>query len=225
MTQPRTVSIVLPTYNRGHCIEQTIDSILLQTFKNWELIICDDGSTDNTQLISEWYCLRDARIKYHRNPQNLGLPRNRNIGVSLSEGRLIYFIEDDVVIEPDCLETLVKTYEELKTSGNKVGAIGPRNLEPKKNGRLIMLERFVGNRVRGKMKSPSLIGKWTGLLYQNYGWDSVIVRETVLVPSWSLFDREAMVAVGGSSAGDAACGRRYRGAGFCQQCHVAWRVL
>ena len=197
MTEPKAVSIVLPTYNRAHCIERTIDSILGQTFTDWELIICDDGSTDNTQLIAERYCLRDTRVKYHRNPQNMGLPRNRNTGVSLSRGRLIYFIEDDVVLEPDCLEMLVTTCEELKAAGNKVGAVGPRNLEPKKQGRLLILERQVGNRVRGKMKSPSLIDRWTGLLYQNYGWDCGEVKETMLVPSWSLFDRAALMEVGG----------------------------
>jgi glycosyltransferase involved in cell wall biosynthesis len=197
MTEPEAVSIVLPTYNRAYCIGRTIDSILAQTFSNWELIICDDTSTDNTRLIAQSYCDRDSRIHYHRNPQRRGLPGNRNAGISLSTGELVYFIEDDVVIEPDCLEMLVQAFRELKAKGISVGGIGPRTFEPKKQGRLMLLERYVGSQKRKRMNSPSLIDKWTGLLYQNFALDCSSVTETMLVPSWSLFSKEAIKEVGG----------------------------
>lgn len=197
MSKPEIVSIILPTYNRAYCIERTIDSVLAQTFSNWELIICDDASTDSTQLIVQSYCERDSRIHSHRNPQRRGLPRNRNTGISLTTGELVYFIEDDVVIEPDCLEMLVQAFEELKAKGIRIGGIGPRTFEPKKKGRLMLLERYEGNQRRKKLNSPSLIDKWTGLMYQNFALDCSNVTETMLVPSWSLFDKEAIKEVGG----------------------------
>lgn len=197
MSKPEIISIILPTYNRAYCIERTIDSILAQTFSNWELIICDDASTDDTRLIAQSYCERDARIHYHRNPQRQGLPKNRNIGVSFAKGELIYFIEDDVVIEPDCLEKLVETFRELRAKDIKVGGIGPRSFEPQKQGRLMLLERYVGNQKRKRMNSPSLIDKWTGLMYQNFALDCDGAIETMLVPSWSLFARDALKEIGG----------------------------
>ena len=197
MTEGEVVSIVLPTYNRAYCIARTIDSVLAQTFSNWQLIICDDASTDNTRLIAQSYCDRDSRIHYHRNSRNQGLPQNRNTGISLSEGELIYFIEDDVVIEPDCLEMLVNTLKELKAKGISVGGIGPRTFEPKKQGRLMLLERYVANQKRKRMDTPALIDKWTAFIYENFTLDCGDVTETMLLPSWSLFTRDTLRAIGG----------------------------
>ena len=196
MDQHRTVSIILPSYNRAYCIGQTIDSVLAQTFSNWDLIVCDDASTDNTELVVKLYCEQDSRIHYYCNPWNQGLPGNRNRGLFLSKGELVYFIEDDVVIEPDCLEILVNTLEELKGKGVKVGGVGSRSLEPKKQGRLMLLERHMGDQKRKGMDSPSAINKWTGLMYQNFAIDGKMV-ETVLLPSWSLFTRDALNKIGG----------------------------
>lgn len=197
MSKSEFVSIILPTYNRAYSIGEAIESVLAQTYANWELIISDDGSTDNTQSVVRGYCEKDSRIHYHRNPQRQGLPKNRNIGVSLSKGELIYFIEDDVVIEPDCLEILVKTFNEIKAKGIKVGGIAPRSFEPRKQGKLMFLERYVGDQKRKNMNSPALIDKWTGLMYQNFSLDCGDVRETPLVPSWSLFAKDAFAEIGG----------------------------
>jgi glycosyltransferase involved in cell wall biosynthesis len=197
VSKREAVSIILPTYNRAYCIERAVDSVSAQTFSNWELIICDDASTDDTESVVKSYCEQDSRIRYHRNPRNQGLPKNRNTGMFLSKGELIYFIEDDVVIEPDCLEILVNTLTELKAKGISVGGIGPRTFEPKKQGRLLLLERHVGNQKRKRMDSPSSINKWTGLMYQNFALDCDDVAETMLLPSWSLFTRDALSEIGG----------------------------
>lgn len=197
MIEPQIVSVILPTFNRAYCIGRTIDSVLAQTFTRWELIICDDASTDDTRLVAQSYCENDSRIRYHRNSRNQGLPCNRNTGAALSGGELIYFIEDDVVIEPDCLEALVATFHQLESAGIHVGGIGPRTFEPEKKGRLILLERHVGNRMRKRMNGPSLIDRWTGLMYQNFALDGGEVMETVLVPSWSLFSKKALDEIGG----------------------------
>jgi len=192
-----TVSIVLPTYNRAYCIGRTIDAILGQSFTDWELIICDDASSDNTTEVVQEYCRRDERIWYHRHEPRLGLPGNRNSGIFLATGQFIYFVEDDVILEPDTLGKLLCAYKQLKAKGIRVGAVGPRTIEPPKKGRLLILERHTADRTRQKMGRPSLIDRWTGLMYQNFAMSGSGLRETPLVPSWSLFDREALEAVGG----------------------------
>ena len=191
------VSIILPTYNRAFCIARTIEAILSQTFTDWELIVCDDSSSDETKNIVDSYLWRDIRVRYHRNSRRLGLPNNRNQGINLSIGKLIYFIEDDVVLEPDCLEKLVKAFYQLKAKGSKIGAIGPRTFEPSKKGKLLQLERQVANRARQHMKIPAFIDRWTGLMFQNFALDCNRIMETPLLPSWSLFEKDAVNKVGG----------------------------
>jgi GT2 family glycosyltransferase len=161
------------------------------------MIVCDDGSSDNTSQVVQPYCQHDARIQYQRNHDRLGLPGNRNEGIFRATGRFIYFVEDDVVLEPDTVGKLLCAYKQLRAKGVKVGGIGPRTLEPPKKGRLLLLERQTAKRTRQKMDKPSLIDRWTGLMYQNFAMSGRGLRETALVPSWSLFDREALEAVGG----------------------------
>ena len=86
------VSIIIPTYNRCHLIGQTLDSIISQSYKNWECIVVDDGSTDYTDELIEFYCRKDFRIRYFRRPKNRlkGANACRNYGWSKSSGRVIY---------------------------------------------------------------------------------------------------------------------------------------
>lgn len=196
MSNP-SVSIILPTYNRAYCLGRAIEAILNQSFREWKLIICDDCSPDETPKVADFYCNLDRRVCYLRNPQRLGLPGNRNRGIEAAAGRFIFFVEDDVVLEPDCLEKLFCGFNNLVEKGYKVGGIGPRTFEPPKKGKLLQLERQVSNRAQRRMKIPSLIDIWTGLMYQNFAFDCNVVMETALVPSWSLFDKEAIKAVGG----------------------------
>lgn len=91
------VSILIPTYNRAHSIGKTIDSILAQTYKNWECIIVDDGSTDETEVIVEKYIKQDTRIFYTKRPLSMvkGPSVCRNIGLTLAKGDYIQFFDDD----------------------------------------------------------------------------------------------------------------------------------
>ena len=106
------VSIHLCTYNRASFIEEAIQSILKQTFSNWELLILDDASTDNTQgLVTPF--LSDPRIMYIKNPTNLGITKNRNKALSLSQGQYIAVLDsDDVWLEPTKLEKQVAFLEQ-----------------------------------------------------------------------------------------------------------------
>lgn len=96
------VSIIVPTYNRGSLILNTINSILNQTYKNFELIIIDDGSTDNTNDIIN--SLNDNRIIYSKIINSGGPAKPRNIGLSISKGDIIAFCDDDDIWEDKKLQ-------------------------------------------------------------------------------------------------------------------------
>jgi len=193
-----TVSIILPTYNRAYCVGRTIEAVIAQSFTDWELIICDDCSTDATTAVVEGFTSRDSRISYQRNSMRMDLPANRNAGIAHATARLIYFVEDDVVLEPDTIGKLVCAYKQLKAEGVKVGAVGPRSIEPPKKGKMLALETRTSARARAKMMdNPSFIDRWTGLMYQNFQTTGSGLKRSVLLPSWSLFDRDALDFIGG----------------------------
>ncbi len=102
------VSVIIPTYNRANYICETIDSVLSQTFKDFEIIIVDDGSTDHTRDVLEKY--RD-RINYHYQV-NEGAGAARNKAISLSRGEYLGFIDDDDLWLPNKLEVQVKELDE-----------------------------------------------------------------------------------------------------------------
>ncbi len=109
------VSIVLPVYNGAKYLKKSIDSIIKQTYKNWELLILDDCSTDETPLISEEYVKSDDRIKYFRNEHNLKLPGNLNRGFSLSKGDYLTWTSDDNKFHTTAIEKMVTA---LQNSNN-----------------------------------------------------------------------------------------------------------
>lgn len=107
------ISIVLPIYNGERYMRESIDSVLAQTYKNWELLILDDCSTDSTPEIAREYVERDKRIKYHRNEKNLRLPRNLNKGFGLAKGNFLTWTSDDNIFLPEALE---KMHDALKSN-------------------------------------------------------------------------------------------------------------
>jgi len=89
------VSIIMPNYNGSKYISQAIESVLTQTYKNWELIIIDDCSTDNSLQIIDTYVKRDARIKLIKMERNSGPAIARNTGIEYANGRYIAFLDND----------------------------------------------------------------------------------------------------------------------------------
>jgi len=109
------VSIIIPTYNRAHLIGETIDSILHQTYENWECIVVDDGSNDATAELLEFYCSKDFRIHYFNRPEDRikGANACRNYGFELSKGDYINWFDSDDIMHPEKLkiqlENLIKS--------------------------------------------------------------------------------------------------------------------
>lgn len=98
------ISICIPTYNGEAYLRACIESVLAQTYTNFEVIVVDDQSTDSTVAIIESYSKKDPRIQLHRNAKNLGLVNNWNKCMELSNGEWIKFIFQDDYLELNCLE-------------------------------------------------------------------------------------------------------------------------
>lgn len=104
------VSVLMLTYNRETMVSRAIDSILAQTFQDFEFIIVDNGSTDKSGAIAEEYAARDGRIRViHRRRGNIGA--GRNTALDAAQGKYLTFIDDDDWAEPDFLEFLVDLIE------------------------------------------------------------------------------------------------------------------
>lgn len=110
----KLVSIILPIYNGEKYMKLSIESIINQTYRNWELIIVDDCSTDGTPEIAKSYAYKDNRILYYRNDVNLKLPRGLNRGFSLSKGNYLTWTSDDNLYLPCAIERMVDTLENEK---------------------------------------------------------------------------------------------------------------
>jgi glycosyltransferase involved in cell wall biosynthesis len=107
MDKSPKVSVCIPVYNRPDFIGEAIESALAQTHEDYELIITDNCSTDETPDIIEKYVRQDSRIIFHRNKCNLGVAGNLNQAILLSQGEYIKFIFSDDKIAPQCLEVFI----------------------------------------------------------------------------------------------------------------------
>lgn len=105
------LSIGLPVYNRAKLLRKSLDSLLDQTFKDFDLIISDNASTDDTEAICREYAQRDRRIRYYRNPSNIGAPRNFNRTFELSSGKYFKWATSDDVCGPQFLELALGVLE------------------------------------------------------------------------------------------------------------------
>ena len=138
---PNLVSIIMPSYNTAQYIEKTIKSVLDQTYTNWELIIVDDCSTDNTDEVVKNY-LTDKRIKYLKNEQNSGAAVSRDRALREAKGQWIAFLDSDDLWMPEKLEKQIcfmkekgyffsyTDYEEINAEGNRTGTFvtGPKKI-------------------------------------------------------------------------------------------------
>ena len=98
------VSVIMPAYNAEKYIEEAVSSVLSQTYKNWELLILDDCSSDCTAEIAEYFASLDTRIRLLRNPQNMGVAKTRNRGFDIAKGEWIALLDSDDVWHSDKLE-------------------------------------------------------------------------------------------------------------------------
>lgn len=113
-----SISIIIPTYNRAEMLTRTLDSVLAQVYTDWECIVVDDGSTDNTEEVVSSYLVADNRISFHKRPDNFAKGGNgaRNYGFGLATGEYINWFDSDDVMLPDFLSLKVDTIGDKQMS-------------------------------------------------------------------------------------------------------------
>lgn len=111
------VSIITPCHNASAHIADAIESVLSQTYSNWEMIICDDCSTDNSVEIIESYAAKDSRIKLYKNGNSIKMPsKPRNIAIAAAEGDVIAFLDSDDMWLPSKLEKQLPLLNDKNTA-------------------------------------------------------------------------------------------------------------
>jgi glycosyltransferase involved in cell wall biosynthesis len=112
-----TVSVIIPTYNRARVLQRAIGSVLSQTYKDFEILVIDDASTDSTrEVLSEKFGaeIKCGRLIYIKNEKHLERSHSRNRGAQSAEGEYIALLDDDDIMLPECLEKLVHYLDEHK---------------------------------------------------------------------------------------------------------------
>ena len=140
--EKKKISIVLPVYNGAGYLAESIESVLNQTYANWELIIVNDCSTDNSLSIALDYAAKDARIKVFSNIENLKLPNTLNVGFEHASGEYYTWTSDDNKYKPDALHVMAEcleknpsavmvyaNYTTIDSSGNSIESV--KKPEPK----------------------------------------------------------------------------------------------
>jgi glycosyltransferase involved in cell wall biosynthesis len=105
-----TISIIIPIYNAEKYLKQVIQSVLAQSYKDFELILVDDGSTDLSSQICKQFAIQDGRIRTI-GQKNQGVSTARNTGLSVAKGKWAYFLDSDDLLEPNCLEEVSKLFD------------------------------------------------------------------------------------------------------------------
>lgn len=162
MLEKDGVSVIIPTYNRAELLERSVKSVQEQTYKKWEIIVVDDGSTDNTEDIIKK--LNDVRVRYIKNEKNMGAAASRNRGAEFAKYDYIAFQDSDDVWRIDKLEKQM-AYMHQSTDYDMVYC---SFLKHYSNG--------------GSLVVPNnQIGEWEGDMYATLLVNNVIGTPTVLI--------------------------------------------
>lgn len=132
-----TFSIIIPTYNRASLVERAIKSALVQTLHDFELIIIDDGSTDDTEGIVKSF--NDPRLIYKKFADNKGVNTARNHGLDIARGRYINFFDSDDELLPNALEIFLMLWRQTKDE--KIGNVVTRCIDSKTGEKIGYLEK------------------------------------------------------------------------------------
>ena len=136
------VSIIMPSYNTGRFIKEAIESVLAQTYTNWELLIVDDCSSDNTDVIVKQF-LNDERIHYLKNEVNSGAAISRNRALREAKGKWIAFLDSDDLWVPEKLEQQIVFMQEKDYHFSYTNYI-ERDEAPSPNGKCVTGPKRIG---------------------------------------------------------------------------------
>jgi glycosyltransferase involved in cell wall biosynthesis len=157
MSNPK-VSVLIPAYNYAQYLPEAIESVLAQTYFDFELIIVDNCSTDNTEDIVRKYSLQDQRIQYIKNQENIGMFRNYNQALLYAKGDYIKFLNADDTLLPHALDsfmTVFKKYKDIQLVTSHKQLIGEQNS--------IVYQKKIGHiEAEAAIISVLLEGNWIG---------------------------------------------------------------
>ena len=195
------VSVITPTYNCGAYIEDTIKSVINQTYTNWEMIIVDDQSTDQTEEIVKRYTDLDQRIRYYKLESNSGAAVARTKAMEMAKGNYMAFLDSDDLwmstklerqlnfMEEQHINFSCTSYEQIDEQNQKLGKV--LKCIPKTNYNRLLLDCPVGNSTvmynvdhMGKFKVPNIRKRnddalWLQMLKKEqyiYGFDEIIMQ-------------------------------------------------
>ncbi len=171
------ISVIIPTYNRAHSLPRAIKSVLMQTYKDFELIIVDDGSTDNTYEIVNKYIEKDDRVKYIKHEINKGGNKARNTGIKNALGNYITFLDSDDEYLSNNLEERFKIRQKISSD---YGVIYNQNIKKTNLGEKIVPKR-------GIKKNESVIK----YLFSNEGelqTNTLFISKDILIKNNLYFD-------------------------------------
>jgi glycosyltransferase involved in cell wall biosynthesis len=176
MVKNSTISVIIPTYNRANLIEKAIKSVLKQTYQDFEIIIVDDGSTDNTEEIIRGF--KDKRVKYIKKyKKNRGISVARNIGIKIARGKYIAFLDSDDEWFPEKLNKQIKI---LQDGSPELGVVYSISCYIDESGKNI-------NKLRNSKKVEGYI--YEDLLGKNYvGTPSTVLIRKECFHQVGLFD-------------------------------------
>ncbi|MCL2853636.1 MAG: glycosyltransferase [Defluviitaleaceae bacterium] len=161
-----TVSVIMPAFNAEATIAEGLDSVLAQTFEDWELIVVDDASTDNTAEAARSYAAKDSRVKLLASETNQGVAAARNQGIQAAGGEYLAFLDSDDLWRKEKLEKQVRLMEE--------------------QGAVIS---FTGT---AYMNSAGKMSKYVLRAVENFGYDDLL-RRNIMSCSSVMVRRDSMV--------------------------------
>jgi glycosyltransferase involved in cell wall biosynthesis len=190
-----TVSVAMPIYNSQQYLAESIEAHLNQTYQDFELILTDNASTDGSEEICRSFADKDSRVKYHRNPQNVGAAGNFRRGFELSEGRYFRWSPSDDLVSPNLLQSAVDildrdpsifvAYARTKLIDDKSEISGDfeenlhlMNDRPAERWKAVHRNLRLGNLHYGLCRSSTL--RKTGLLRNYSGGDFPLIAEMSL---------------------------------------------
>lgn len=168
------ISVVIPAYNSGKTIEKTVQSVLNQTYTDFEIIIINDGSKDDTLEQCEKIKSRDSRIKVV-NVENGGVSRARNIGIKNSVGQYLVFLDSDDIMENTLLEKMIKNHEE------DCLCVAGYSREWKKDGKVIKRKDYVWSTdEKISIVEQSEFVKFYRKTFASNVWNKLYVKKIIL---------------------------------------------
>ena len=198
------VSVIIPSYNRAHTLQRSIESVLAQTYSDLEVILVDDGSTDDTEAVVR--AIPDPRVRYVRQ-KNQGACAARNHGIDLADGEFIAFHDSDDLWHPEKLERQLKAVQE-----HDAAIVCCRLEERQKDGSTVPIPRVFTDGFRTQRDNLFGIGTQTLLarreVFERFRFDpemprfqefELLVRITKVYPLYGLSDALVTYSIGQDS--------------------------